>query len=340
MKKLGTYIGLLLLFTIIIPSILVQVYKTNDIKEKVAEKKEPSTVNIEDIKFKNNEKIKIYNKKTEKVEEIGFEDYVLGVVASEMPAAFHEEALKAQAVAARTYALSRLEKFKDGHPNHKQAALCTDVHCQAWMSKDELVEAHGEKWLEDYGGKMASIMKATEGQILTYEDQLVGEPLFHSTSGGKTEDCEAVFASSHPYLKSVDSPLEEAAPKYQGSVEMSLEEFIKKIKVSHPKADLTKENIKDKVRIAESSDSGRINKVLIDTETVAGSKFREMFGLNSTNFKIVLRGEDIEIETLGYGHGVGMSQWGANGMAKEGKDYKEILKHYYTGVEIKDGLEK
>lgn len=339
MKKLSTYIGLLLVITIIIPSILVQVYKTNDVKEiKKAEKKEPSTMNIEDIDFKNKEKINIYNTKLKKVEEIGFEDYILGVLASEMPAAFHEEALKAQSVAARTYALSRLEKFKDGHPHHKEAALCTDVHCQAWMSKEDLVAAHGEKWLEDYGDKLASVMKETEGQILTYDNHLVGEPLFHSTSGGKTEDCEAVFASSHPYLKSVDSPLEETAPKYQDSIEMSLDEFIKKIKAKHPKAEISKENIKDKVRIAESSDSGRINKVLIDKETITGSTFREMFGLNSTNFKIVLRGDDIEIETLGYGHGVGMSQWGANGMAKEGKNYKEILKHYYTGVEIKDGL--
>lgn len=339
MKKIGIYLATLLTITIIIPTILVQVYKGTDKEINTTKPKKKETSTIQNVEFKNKEKITIYNSKTKQTQEIPFEEYVLGVVASEMPMAFHEEALKAQAVAARTYALSRLEKFKSGHPDHKDAPLCTDVHCQAWMSKDELLAVHGQKWFDDYGEKLSTIMKTTEGQVLTYEGALVGEPLFHSTSGGKTEDCEAVFASSHPYLKSVESPLEEAAPKYQESVEMTLEEFMAKIKAKYPKADLTKANIKDKVRVAESSPTGRINKVMIDTETISGSSFRQMFGLNSTNFKIKLMGEDIEIETLGYGHGVGMSQWGANGMAKEGKTYKEILKHYYTGVEIKDDLE-
>lgn len=338
MKKVGIYIAFLLFITIIIPSILVQVHTNKGIDQRKVKKKEVGT--ISNTKFNNNEKIKIYNSKTKKTEEIGFEDYILGVVASEMPAAFHEEALKAQSVAARTYALSRISKFKNGHPDHKEASLCTDVHCQAWMSKDELLAVHGEKWFENYWEKLSSIVKNTEGQVLTYEGELVSEPLFHSTSGGKTEDSETVFASAYPYLKSVDSPHEEASPKYQESVSMTLDQFIKKLKTKYPKANLTKENIKDKVRIAESSDTGRIKTVLIDGEKVSGPSFRQMFGLNSTNFKINLTGEDIEIETLGYGHGVGMSQWGANGMAKEGKEYKEILKHYYTGTEVKDDFKK
>lgn len=255
-----------------------------------------------------------------------------------MPAAFHEEALKAQSIAARTYALSRLSKFKNGHPDHKSASLCTDVHCQAWMSKEDLLATHGQKWFDDYWEKISGVVKSTEGKVITYEGNLVGEPLFHSTSGGKTEDCEAVFSATHPYLKSVDSPLEESAPKFKESTNMSLDDFISKLKSKFPKADLNKANIKDKVRIAESSQSGRINKVIVDKDTLSGSSFRQLFSLNSTNFKIKLIGDKIEIETLGYGHGVGMSQWGANGMAKEGRNYEEILKHYYTGVEIKDDL--
>lgn len=338
MKKLFIYIGLLLFITVITPTILVNIYEGEDIK--IVKKKENKTIDdIEDVTFKNTEKIKIYNSKLKKTEEIGFEDYVLGVVASEMPAAFHEEALKAQSVAARTYALSRLEKFKNGHPDHKDASLCTDVHCQAWTSRDELLAVHGQKWFDNYWAKLSDAVKGTEGQVLTYEGRLVGEPLFHSTSGGKTEDSEAVFASAQPYLKSVDSPDEES-PKYQESVSMTLDEFINKIKAKYPNAKLTKANIKDKVRIAESSETGRINKVLIDDKTITGSAFRQMFALNSTNFKINLIEDDIEIETLGYGHGVGMSQWGANMMAKTDKNYKEILKHYYTGVEIKDDLKK
>lgn len=335
MKKLGIYLGLLLFITVVIPSILVQVYKNKNI---IVEKKEPKTT--KNIEFKNQEKIKIYNTKTKKAEEVEFEEYILGVVASEMPAAFHEEALKAQSVAARTYALSRIEKFKDGHPDHKDAPLCTDVHCQAWNSKEELLALHGQKWFDDYSYKLSSAVKDTEGEVLTYEGSLVSEPLFHSTSGGKTEDSEAVFAAVHPYLKSVESPLEEDAPKYKESISMTLDDFIGKLKTKFPKADLKKENIKDKVRIAESSNTGRIKTVMVDKDTISGSSFRQIFALNSTNFKIKLIENDIEIETLGYGHGVGMSQWGANGMAKSGKDYKEILKHYYTGVEIKDDLKK
>ena len=338
MKKLMIYIAFLLFTTIIIPSILVQVHIDKEINETNTNTKPKQKASI--INFKNNKKIKIYNSKTKKTEEIGFEDYVLGVVASEMPAAFHEEALKAQSVAARTYALSRMEKFKDGHPAHKDAPLCTDVHCQAWMSKDELLEVHGEKWFKDYWDKLSQVVKSTEGEILTYQDELVTEPLFHSTSGGNTEDSETVFATAYPYLKSVESPNEELAPKYQNSTEMPLKDFIEKLKSKYPKADLTKTNIKDKVKIAESSSTGRIKSVMIDGEKISGASFRQLFALNSTNFKINLYDEQIEIETLGYGHGVGMSQWGANGMAKEGKEYKEILKHYYTGTEVKDDFKK
>lgn len=338
MKKLSIYIAFLLFITVIIPSILVQVYTSKDIDQPKLKQEQAKT--ISDIKFKTNEKIKIYNSKTKKPQEIGFEEYILGVVSSEMPAAFHEEALKAQSVAARTYALSRIAKFKNGHPDHKDAPLCTDIHCQAWMSKDELLTVHGEKWFSDYWEKLSNIVKGTEGEVLTYEGELVSEPLFHSTSGGKTEDSETVFASAYPYLKSVDSPYEEESPRYQNSIKMTLNEFINKLKSKYPKADLTKANIKDKVKIAESSNTGRIKSVSIDGEILSGSSFRQMFGLNSTNFKINLADEDIEIETLGYGHGVGMSQWGANGMAKEGKNYKEILMHYYTGTQVKDDLKK
>lgn len=338
MKKLGIYIAFLLFITIIIPSILVQVNVTQNSDQ--SENRKEKTEKIKDIEFKNDQLIKIYNTKTKKTENIAFEEYVLGVLASEMPAAFHEEALKAQAVAARTYAISRIEKHKNGHPDHKDASLCTDTHCQAWMSKDELLAIHGEKWFTDYWDKLSMAVKETEGEVLTYQDSLVTEALFHSTSGGKTEDSETVFATAYPYLKSVDSPFEESSPKYQNSVEMSLDEFINKLKSKYPKANITKANVKDKVKIAESSDTGRIKSVLIDGEKLSGTSFRQMFELNSTNFNITLRDDDIEIETLGYGHGVGMSQWGANGMGKEGKSYKEILEHYYTGTQVKDDFIK
>lgn len=331
MRKIGIYIFCMLLFTVLIPAILVQVYRGEN-TEKLSIKRDMGT--IQDIDFKDTKKIKIYNVKTKQVQEIGLEEYIVGVVASEMPAAFHEEALKAQAVAARTYALSRVAKFKDGNPNHKEAPLCTSVHCQVWRSKEELVETHGENWIINNWEKLQSIVDNTKGEILTYNGELVSEPLFHSTSGGKTESSEAVFSSSTPYLRSVESPLEEESPRYKETVTMTIQEFISIIKQKYPSVDLNKENIKDKLKIAKKSDTGRIQKVIIDNETMEGTAFRQLFKLNSTNFKIKLVGEKLEIETTGYGHGVGMSQWGANGMAKEGKNYKEILTHYYTDVKV------
>ncbi|KNF09705.1 stage II sporulation protein D [Gottschalkia purinilytica] len=339
MKKIGIYIFFIIFITVFMPMILVQGYKIakNDtnINEKEKGKNKNRSFIAKDIDFKDTTKIKVYNEKTKKVEEIGLEEYVVGVVSSEMPAAFHEEALKAQAVAARTYAISRVEKFKNGHPDHPQAPLCTGVHCQAWMSKEELKQVHGDKWMEEYWGKLQAAVNDTKGELITYNGQLISEPLFHSTSGGKTEASEEVFAAAHPYLKSVTSPYEEEAPKFKSVITMTFEEFIKKIKGKYPKVNITKENVTEKIKVSEKTSTGRIKKLVIDGNTIDGTVFRNLFGLNSTNFKINLSKDNIKIQTLGYGHGVGMSQWGANGMGKNGKNYKEILKHYYTGVDIK-----
>ena len=330
MKGFGVYIIFILFITILIPLGLVK--GCNGIEDKDDPTK---SIEIEE----NNDVLKIYNTKTHEIEQMELEEYLKGVVAAEMPAAFDIEALKAQAVAARTYAVSRIERFADGHPDHPQAPLCTGIHCQAWLSLDELRQLHGKKWVEEYWAKIEESVNSTKGEVLVFDGELI-EPMFHSTSGGMTEDSEDVFVTAKPYLRSVESPYEEDAPKFKDSMTMPFNDFVKKIKSKYPSTNITKSNITQMIKVAEKSETGRIKKLVIGNEIVSGRDFRSLFNLNSTNFKINLIGDKIQIETTGNGHGVGMSQWGANGMAKNGSSYEEILKHYYTGVEIENIEEK
>lgn len=287
-----------------------------------------SVVDIEEPKM-----IKVYNAKTNQVMKIDFEEYLKGVVASEMPANFNEEALKAQAVTARTYLLYRLKKYPDGQTEHNGAPVCTGTHCQVWTSKDDLIASHEEGWYKQYWGKIENSVNSTKGQILTYEGKVI-EPLFHSTSGGKTENSEDVFSSSVPYLKSVESPYEGEAPKLHDSVKMTVDEFINKIKSAYGDLNITRDNLKEKVQLGQVSKGGKIKTIYIDGTEVTGRDMRSLFNLNSTDFSFVQSGDEIEILTTGYGHGVGMSQWGADGMAENGYNYQQILKHYFTGTEI------
>lgn len=287
-----------------------------------------SVVDIEEPKM-----IKVYNAKTNQVMKIDFEEYLKGVVSSEMPANFNEEALKAQAVTARTYLLYRLKKYPDGQPEHNGAPVCTSTHCQVWTSKDDLIASHEEGWYKQYWGKIENSVNSTKGQILTYEGKVI-EPLFHSTSGGKTENSEDVFSSSVPYLKSVESPYEGEAPKLHDSVKMTVDEFINKIKSTYGDLNITRDNLKEKVQLGQVSKGGKVKTIYIDGTEITGRDMRSLFNLNSADFSFVQSGDEIEILTTGYGHGVGMSQWGADGMADEGYNYQQILKHYFTGTEI------
>lgn len=277
--------------------------------------------------------IKVYNLKTNEVIVIDFEEYLKGVVASEMPAEFNSEALKAQAVTARTYLLYKLKKFPDGQPEHLDASVCTGTHCQVWNSKDDLIATHENGWYDTYWSKIEEAVNSTKGQILTYEGKII-EPLFHSTSGGRTENSEDVFSTSVPYLRSVESPYESEAPKLHDSAKISVTDFINKIKSVYGELNITPSNLKDKIQLGNISEGGKIKTITIDGTEISGREIRSIFNLNSTNFSFVQSGDEIEIVTTGYGHGVGMSQWGADGMADEGYNYKEILKHYYTNVEI------
>ena len=343
MKKIGVYFTTVLIITIMIPTVIVKTFKFvpkgNSVVVGESLEDDKPAIKKEEIivKENNNDNLfKIYNTRSGEVEELELEDYVKGVVAAEMPGEFHIEALKAQAVAARTYAMSRTLRYSDGHPAHPEAPICTGIHCQAYLSLEQLNQIHGDSWIENYWGKIEEAVDSTRGLGIFYGGEIT-EPLYHSTSGGQTEDVKDVFSSEVPYLKSVVSPNEESAPKFKTTTSLTIDEFVATIKNKYPGVKIDKSNIAEKIKLIEKTPTGRVKKIAIDGNLLDGSELRDLFLLNSTNFKISLDSKFniIEIVTYGYGHGIGMSQWGANGMGKEGKSYEEILKHYYTGVEIK-----
>ncbi|ABW20085.1 stage II sporulation protein D [Alkaliphilus oremlandii] len=279
--------------------------------------------------------VTVYNHKTNKIMELELERYLIGVVAAETPAAFEMEALKAQAVAARTYAVWRKDVNQDaGHPQHPGAILCTNhQHCQEWLSTEELKERHGNKWMKQYLPKIKEAVSSTKGIVMTYNMKPI-EPLYHSTSGGITENSEDVFSSALPYLRSVSSPYEEGSPVLVDTLTISAREFVSKMESRHKDIQINQRKLASEINILERTNGGSVKRVKVGNKELSGRDIRESFDLRSANFTVDVKGNNVSFTTKGYGHRVGMSQWGANGMAKEGKAFNEILKHYYQGVSL------
>lgn len=290
---------------------------------------DPLSDNIADIKsnYDKNKKIKL--KRGNEIKELSLLEYLYGVVSAEMPASFHEEALKAQAVAARTYTISKMNK---NIPEHGDADVCDNInHCKAYISEDELTEKYGESWMKEHYPKIKNAVLETDGIIATYS----GEPInavFHSTSSGMTENSKDVWSGDVPYLVSVVSEGEEESPRFNDSVKFSKDEFIKKISQSGKNPTFS-DDISSWIGEIIKNESGSIKTIKIGGVNFKGTEVRELLGLRSTNFEIAL-GEKITVNTKGNGHGVGMSQYGANYMAKHGYTYQQILKKYYTGINI------
>jgi len=280
-------------------------------------------------------KIKVFISKENKIKELSLEEYITGVVAAEMPAEFEIEALKAQAVAARTYALAHVDELGGTLcKNANGANLCDTVHCQVYTTREERLKSWPKSSGENYWDKIKAAVEGTEGQVLTYNNSLVMEPYYFATSSGKTENSEDVFSSSIPYLRSVDSPGEEETKNFKSIKIFGYNELSKIINNNYNNAKVTAVNIKKQIAIIDRTEAGSVKNIKIGSITMTGSKFRTMLELKSSNFKIVFNLKSVEIDCTGYGHGVGMSQWGANAMAKEGNSYKQILNHYYQGTII------
>lgn len=268
------------------------------------------------------ETFKVYDPETEKITLLPCDEYIFGVVAAEMPALYHEEALKAQAVAAYTFACSR-KNTNEGKEYDITSSPLTD---QSFISKEEATQRWGEKAAE-YTQKIESAIKETKGCVLTYKGKLI-TAVYHAISSGKTESCKNVWGKDLPYLVSVPSEDDRLAENYISSATFTTEGLTEKL--SSVIGDTKNITIGEPVR----TESGNVKEITVCGKVCSGAEIRELLELRSSNFAVTAEGDKITFTVYGYGHGVGMSQNGANAMAKKGSDFKEILTHYYTGCEI------
>lgn len=346
MKELLKIAGIFAALLMLIPA--PAIFASRGAKETCSEETappEPSEVTVlqetELIKYEmdNSDKeiLKVLDFTSGQVLEISMRDYVVGAVLAEMPAAYHPEALKAQAVAARTYAVRQKEKQRiSPDPELMGADISNDsTKYQAYFTPAQAKEFYGSGY-DTYFQKVSDAVDASDKLILYYE----GEPIvaaFHAISGGRTESAEVIWGSAVDYLVPADSKADTEAPSYPDEKIFTKKEFRKIIKDAYPEADLSSAP-EEWVSINETSASGTVTAVTVGDIRLKGTEFRTLFSLRSANFA-VLYNEDAEqfcISTKGYGHGVGMSQYGANAMAEAGSDFEEILLHYYKGVEIKE----
>ena len=261
-------------------------------------------------------------------------DYLWGVVAAEMPASFEPEALRSQAVCARTYSLWKLRAKSheaDG------ADICADSSCcQAYLSQQDAAQRWGEGTAPAYTAKIASAVADTDGQVLTYGGAPI-QAVFFSSAAGATEDASAVWGKSLPYLVSVDSPEGEEVPNYRSTVTLTADQVKKTVAEAGLDCDLSGGPsgwFQDLTRTA----SGRVAAVKLGGVELSGGACRSLFALRSACFDVTEQDGTFTFTVTGYGHGVGMSQYGANAMAKAGAGWREILAHYYTGAQLQTGL--
>lgn len=292
--------------------------------------------------------VKVFVVATGKMVEMPLDEYVRGVVAAEMPASFGTEALKAQAVAARTFAVKRMRQFGGpGCAAHPGADVCTDhLHCQAWISDDELRKRLSYLEYYAYARKIASAVESTSGKIVTYQGKPI-EAYYHAASGGSTDNSEDVWQAAVPYLRAVSTEFEAREPSFQQRVEFTIDELEKKLgvklrqrkvrtyKVAGKDVQVVAEERMDRpIEVLSASRAGRVKDIRIGDKIFSGYSLREILGLRSTKLTYQVVGDKVYFITTGYGHGVGMSQYGAQAMAQAGKTYVDILKHYYKGTEV------
>lgn len=313
------------LIILMIPAILVLPFSKETENRQLAENLEPAKKPPAAVKTNvPTLDVAVYRHAEQQIEDVPIEDYVRGVVSAEMPADFEPEALKAQALTARTYIVKQLlGKNAKAAP---AGANVTDTESHQVYKNDKELK---KLWGSDYSWKIKRIetaVEATKGQILIYNSEPI-EATFFSTSNGYTENSEDYWPNKIPYLKSVSSPWDKQSPKYYSQKIMSLTDFQNKLGV--------RLSSKAAIGTITAKTAGqRVAKVQIGGKELTGKQIREKLGLRSSDFSWIRKGDQIVIYTKGFGHGVGMSQYGANGMAREGKNYKDIVTHYYKGVQI------
>lgn len=324
MKKLIFYFAFVIILIFTMPIIFTNQFKTEEVSTK-------KTIDEEKFDYGEYTNIKLLHTDTGQVEEINLDEYLYGVVSSEMPATFDLEALKAQAVVARTYTIYQIRNGK----KHENADVCdSSFCCQAWISKENRFARWEEGKQEEYWNKIVGAVNSTKGKFILYD----GEPinaLFHSNSGGTTELSINVWGGDFPYFKSVQTSGEQNYTSYSSEVIISKDDLIKRMleKYSGFKIDFANSN---SIEVLGRYDSGRVSKIRVGNTELSGVEARSIFELKSANFDFEIIDDNIKFKVVGYGHGVGFSQCGSDTLAKNGRNYQEIIKYYYKDVEISE----
>ena len=341
MKKIFLYIICFILLCFILPAlftknvkeVLAETIKENQNNVNSLEKTQNQTVTstIEKYNYNKYGTIKLLHSNTGQIEEVSIDDYLCNVVSAEMPADFELEALKAQAVVARTYTI-----YKVNNKKHDNADICDNsACCQAWISKEDRLARWDENLRESNWNKIVEAVNSTQGFIITYNNEPINA-FFHSNSGGTTEIPVNVWGGTgYPYLQTVETSGEEGYTQYSSEVILSQNELIEKLKQHYSDISIDFAN-SDSIQIMEHTESGRVKTVKFGNHQISGVEARSIFGLRSTNFEISQENGNVKFTVKGYGHGVGMSQTGADSMAKQGSTYEDIIHHFYTNVEIKE----
>ena len=340
MKKILLYLLSFILVFFLFPAILTNrsvttlsetEKKQNETENQINDTFVDKTQQGQEYSYKNYGTIKLLHKNNGNVEEVNLDEYLYNVVSAEMPADFEKEALKAQAIVARTYTIYKILNKK-----HENADICDDsTCCQAWISKENRLARWEESKREDNWNKITTAVNETKGKIITYQ----GKPInafFHSNSGGITEVPFNVWGGTgYPYLQSVETVGEEGYTQYASEVVFTQEELLNKLKGKY--ADITIDFANsEEIKILEYTESKRVKTVKFGNHEISGVEARTLLGLKSTNFEIKTEDGKTKFTVKGYGHGVGMSQTGADSMAKRGSKAEEIIKHFYAGVEISE----
>ena len=321
MKK---FLSMILLSAVVIIILPVALLKENLTPSETTFIPQTSTAQVSE----NTNTLTVFRSVSQENVEIDFFEYVCGSVAAEMPLSYHEEALKAQAIACYTNAL----RLKNTSKNDALYHISDDssIH-QGYLNREQREEKWGEDF-EKYENKLESIVKSVENLAIYHENELC-VAAFHAICSGKTESAENIWGEKVPYLTSVKSSGDNLSPQYSSVVVFEKDEFIEIAKDLTESKEIKK--LKNSIEIKEKSKAGTVLKVMLDKKEFTGDEIRKAFSLRSPVFTIETTEKTVAFNVTGYGHGVGMSQYGADFMARQGSSYEEILKHYYKGVEIK-----
>lgn len=317
-RALFAFLGLLVLLLIFLPALLVGIRP----RPPLPPAGYPITVTV--LRNDNGETV-----------ELPLEEYVKGVVAAEMPADFHPEALKAQAVLARTYVVRRLRLFGGPGVADGRADVSSDpAQGQAWLDQRSLRQKWGLLGYYRYWRKISAAVDATSGQILTYRGE-VADGLYHSTCGGHTESAREVWGNDVPYLTGVPCEFCRQSPRYRTQVYVPVRTLVQAVLSSTGGNAPGSGKVVPALRLLESTSTGRVRLLQVGGVTLRGTDARERLGLPSTWFSWQVEGDRVRFDVRGWGHGVGMCQYGADGQARQGRSYLEILQHYFPGTTVR-----